>query len=121
MPQRGRLVLFVMLSAVASFAMSTSTAHAAAECIVAPNPQPPQGQHWYYRTDRESKRQCWYLAPEGTTVRPGAAETSKQPKPDTPATAALAQGVDNLSQQQREALFRQFIEWRQRRPAQDKQ
>jgi len=121
MPQRGRPFLFVMLSAVASFPMSTITARAANECIVTPNSQPPQGQHWYYRTDRESKRQCWYLAPEGTTVRPGAAETSKQSQPDAPATAALAQGVDNLSQQQREALFRQYIEWRQRRAAQDKQ
>ena len=118
MPQRGRPSLLVMLSAAASFAVSTSTAHAADECIVKPTSQPPQGQHWYYRTDRESNRQCWYLAPEGTTARKGAAETVKQSAPDAPATAALAQGVDNLSQQQREALFRQFIEWRQRRAAQ---
>ena len=118
MPQRGSPFLFVMLSAVASFAMSTSAARAAKECIVTPNSQPPQGQHWYYRTDRESKRQCWYLGPEGTTVRKGAAEALEQAKPDAPTTGALAQGVDNLSPQQREALFRQFIEWRRNRPAQ---
>jgi hypothetical protein len=42
----------------------------------------------------------------------------EQAKPDAPTTGALAQGVDNLSPQQREALFRQFIEWRRNRPAQ---
>jgi hypothetical protein len=100
-----------MLSVVASFAASTSTVRAADECIANPNSQPPQGQHWYYQTDRKSKRQCWYLGPEGATVRKSAAETP----------AALARDAANLSQQQREALFRQFIEWRRSHPAQHAQ
>jgi hypothetical protein len=126
MSQRGptsRPSLFVMLWVVASFAASTSTVRAADdECIVKPNSQPPQGQHWYYRTDRESKRQCWYLGPEGAAVRKNAAETSKPFEPHADATpAALASGAANLSQQQREVLFRQFLEWRRSHPAQHAQ
>ena len=124
MPQRGptsRPSLFVMLSVIASFAASTSTVRAADECIVEPNSQPPQGQHWYYQTDRDSQRQCWYLGPDGATVRKSAPETLKQSKPDAPATAALARGVENLSQQQREELFHKYIEWQRRRPGQTAQ
>jgi hypothetical protein len=114
--------LFVVLTVVASFAASTSTVRAANECITKPNSQPPQGQHWYYQTDRESKRQCWYLGPEGATVRKNAAETLKPFKLDAPATpAALAEDPANLSRQQREALFRKFVEWRRSHPAQHAQ
>jgi hypothetical protein len=111
--------LFVVLSVIASFAASTSTVRAADECIVEPNSQPPQGQHWYYQTDRESKRQCWYLGPEGATLRKSAVETLK---PHAHATStALARGAANLSRQQREVLFRQFVEWQRSHPAQHAQ
>jgi hypothetical protein len=114
--------LFVILSVVASFAASTSTVRAADKCIVKPNSQPPQSQHWYYRTDRESNRQCWYLGPEDSSVRNSATETLKQIKPDSPATpSAPAPGATNLSQQEREALFRKFIVWQQSHPAQHAQ
>lgn len=123
MPHRGptsRPSLLIMLAVATSFAASTGIVRAADECIVKPNSEPPQGKHWYYQTDRESKRQCWYLGPAGATVRRSAAETPKPSTPDAPATtAALAQG--NLSPQQREALFRRFIEWQRSHPAQPAQ
>ncbi len=84
------------------FAASTNTARAADECILKPDSEPPQGQHWYYRTERESNRQCWYLGPQGGGIRKTSTETSKQIKLD---------GATPLSQQQRDALFRKFIEW----------
>ena len=125
MPSRGptsRPALFVMLSVVASFAASTSTVRAADECIVKPNAQPPQGQHWYYRTDPESKRQCWYLGPEGAAVRKSSTGTSEPFEPHADATStALARDAANLSQRQRDALFRQFIEWRRSHPTQHAQ
>jgi hypothetical protein len=34
------------------------------ECISKPENSAPQGRHWYYRTDRTSNRQCWYLGEE---------------------------------------------------------
>ena len=116
MPQRAptsRLSLFIAVSGVALFVASTSAARAADECIVKPSSEPPSGQHWYYRTDRESNRQCWYLAPEGVGARKTATETLKQAKPD-----ALA---PTMTQEQREALFRKFIQWRQNQAAQQAQ
>lgn len=44
---------------------ATSTANAAAECLASPKGVAPQGQHWYYRLDRTTKRQCWYLRAAG--------------------------------------------------------
>jgi len=43
--------------------------NAADECIGKPNAPAPQGSHWYYRTDRTSNRQCWYLGKEGAKAR----------------------------------------------------
>ena len=30
-------------------------------CLAAPKGATPSGSHWYYRIDRVTKRQCWYL------------------------------------------------------------
>jgi hypothetical protein len=38
----------------------TDSAHAD-NCLAAPNASAPKGQHWYYRTDRQKGRKCWYL------------------------------------------------------------
>jgi hypothetical protein len=38
---------------------------AADDCLSSPKDQTPQGSHWYYRIDRATKRQCWYLRAEG--------------------------------------------------------
>src|SRR5689334_5715525 len=37
---------------------------AADSCLSAPNGATPSGSHWYYRLDRVTKRQCWYLREE---------------------------------------------------------
>ncbi len=38
---------------------------AADACRSAPKGATPPGSHWYYRLDRVTKRQCWYLREEG--------------------------------------------------------
>ena len=38
---------------------------AADSCLSAPKGATPAGSHWYYRLDRVTKRQCWYLREEG--------------------------------------------------------
>ena len=89
MPQhRPTLVpaIFVLLSLAASCAVSAGAVHAT-ECTAKPNAPAPQGKHWYYRTDRATKRQCWYLGAEGASVQKGATQASEQPTSD-----ALAQG-----------------------------
>jgi hypothetical protein len=73
MPQRMTIfvsaILVIVLAAV-SLTVRTSVAQRAAdECITKPSSTAPQGSHWYYRVDRTTHRQCWYLGPEGAKVR----------------------------------------------------
>lgn len=68
-------------------------AEASANCLSAPKGATPAGSHWYYRIDRVTKRQCWYLREEGErsddkfaraatpSSTPAAAETSPAPLP----------------------------------------
>ncbi|OAF09813.1 hypothetical protein AYJ54_11435 [Bradyrhizobium centrolobii] len=67
------IIAGVPLAAVSQNAPSTSNAastqNAAStaddDCLASPKATAPQGQHWYYRLDRASKRKCWYLRAEG--------------------------------------------------------
>ena len=65
------ITLSVMLVFVLAGVVLTGRASSAEtdECISKPNAPAPQGSHWYYRTDRTSKRQCWYLGEEGAKAR----------------------------------------------------
>ncbi|WP_376717285.1 hypothetical protein [Bradyrhizobium sp. 62B] len=54
-----------------------STANAAADCLASPKGAAPQGQHWYYRLDRATKRQCWYLRAAGGKDNAKAAQTAE--------------------------------------------
>jgi hypothetical protein len=57
--------------------LPNGSARAADDCLAAPNSQPPQGSHWYYRIDGAKQRHCWYLGPEGQKVHH--AEPEAQP------------------------------------------
>ena len=37
---------------------------AAEECLTTPRNETPSGQHWYYQTERGTKRHCWFLREE---------------------------------------------------------
>lgn len=39
-------------------------ARAEDDCVAKPNAPAPAGQHWWYRTDRATKRKCWFLGPQ---------------------------------------------------------
>jgi len=59
-----KLLLVVLTSAIAGASLASmfvNTAGAAEECLAKPKDGARQGQHWYYRLDRNTKRQCWYL------------------------------------------------------------
>ncbi|MBB5046466.1 hypothetical protein HNR60_001211 [Rhodopseudomonas rhenobacensis] len=72
----------------------------AADCLTAPNGAAPKGAHWYYRLERETKRQCWYTraksaAPtaavaEAAAPEPAAAETPPPPPLSPPAPRNLS-------------------------------
>ena len=59
-----KLLPVVLTSAIAGASIASmlvNTVGAAEECLAKPKDGAPQGQHWYYRIDRTTKRQCWYL------------------------------------------------------------
>jgi hypothetical protein len=75
------------LSAVSQNAASAPAAQSASttdddDCLGSPKATAPQGHHWYYRLERGTKRQCWYLREEGakvsqsTSAQTSAAQTS---------------------------------------------
>jgi hypothetical protein len=72
--------LTIALSSSVFSLSSGSPARAAGTCLDAPKPAPPAGQHWRYRTDRELKRKCWYLASKDG-ARPSAAAPAETETP----------------------------------------
>jgi hypothetical protein len=52
----------------AAEAATPATQAAADSCQSAPKGATPSGSHWYYRIDRVTKRQCWYLREESDTA-----------------------------------------------------
>jgi hypothetical protein len=95
MPQRMTIfvtAILVIVAAAVSLTARTSIAQRAAdECITKPNSTPPQGSHWYYRIDRATRKQCWYLGAEGEKVRARRAgsrfKSAAAPKETRPPTA----------------------------------
>src|SRR5262249_13930847 len=89
---RSKLVpaIFALLSLAVSCAATARAVHAA-PCIAKPNAAAPQGEHWYYRTNRATGRQCWYLAPEDNGDQKGATQASDQPATDASVQPAAPQ------------------------------
>jgi hypothetical protein len=75
-------------------------AKASDNCLAAPKGAAPAGGHWYYRFDRASKRQCWYIgeekerstraAPSESSPPPAAAANSAPPQPGVSARKSIA-------------------------------
>jgi hypothetical protein len=57
-------------------------------CLTAPKGATPAGSHWYYRLDRVTKRQCWYLREESDASEDKF--TRAAPPVSAPAPAATA-------------------------------
>ena len=91
--------IFALLFLAVSCAASARAVHAA-ECLAKPNAPAPQGEHWYYRTNRATMRQCWYLGPEGSGGQKDATQASEQPASDTPAQLAAPQSARRSTAQQ---------------------
>jgi len=83
--------LFALLLLAVSCAVSARAVHSA-PCIDKPNAAAPQGEHWYYRTDRAIGRQCWYLGPEDSNER-GARQASDRPPSAVPAQSVAPQSA----------------------------
>ena len=100
-----RMALFALVGLFVSIQAS----RAADDCITKPNATAPPGSHWYYRVDRTSHRECWYVGPESREVRTHAHpdgsparshpsnKMSAQPALQTPTPAAVAPGAGPLA------------------------
>jgi hypothetical protein len=92
----GSIVAGAPLAAVSQNAPSApsttaSTANAASDCLASPKGTAPQGQHWFYRVERGTKRQCWYLRAEGAKAATSAQTANNAQQPDS----APPQSVQN--------------------------
>ena len=86
-----------MLAGTTLTTISHGATVAADECLSAPKGQTPAGGHWYYRLERTTKRQCWYLGEERDKLSQAAPRnTSPSENPLSPETGrAMQQSVAN--------------------------
>ena len=75
-----------------SLAVLPTALHAADECLSGPKGAAPAGSHWYYRVDRATKKNCWYVRAEGKPT-PSARSSTTLPLPQ--AEAPLQPSVAN--------------------------
>ncbi|WP_407159225.1 hypothetical protein [Bradyrhizobium sp. STM 3557] len=61
-----RILLAGVVAGAAAATLHVHPASAADDCLTKPKATAPAGQHWYYRSDRATKRQCWYLGDEAS-------------------------------------------------------
>jgi hypothetical protein len=86
MPNRNDALCATALCAMLAVVVPpNNSARAAGDCLAAPDSQPPQGSHWYYRSDRAKQRHCWYLGPESQRVSHAKPETPAKPVASAPA------------------------------------
>lgn len=95
MPQHRPTLVPAIFAAFSFAAFGAGSAHTenAVKCITKPSASAPKGEHWYYRTDRAAKRQCWYLGPAGAHIQKRATQTSEQPALGAVAQPAAPQGA----------------------------
>ena len=85
-------ILAGFLASAPLSAASDNAARAADDCLSAPKEQTPEGQHWYYRIDRATKRHCWYLREESDKLaRATPQDSSPSANPVAPPKAPAAQ------------------------------
>jgi hypothetical protein len=98
-------LMLVMLAGVVLAAAPVSAAPAADECLAKPTGPPPSGKHWYYQTNRTTRRKCWYLADAGAkVVKPSRPKEAASAPPDdagNPTEQPIANAHAELTDQSR--------------------
>ena len=80
--------LFASLFAGTPLVTVSHGATEAADSCLSGRRHGPQGRHWYYRVDRATKRNCWYLGVQGEKIARAAAENpALLVRPDPPLAA----------------------------------
>ena len=84
-------------------------------CLSAPQGATPSGSHWYYRIDRVTKRQCWYLREESDTGDDKFARAA--PPASAPASAAEEPAPPQQRTITRKSIADARAEWVSQQPA----
>jgi len=93
-----------------SVSVPVNTARAA-DCLSAPNSSAPENSRWYYRTDRMQQRKCWHLGAANQPPQQGAAQTARETALAKPSQSVPAVSPSNLSHEDVEKLYAEFLEW----------
>jgi hypothetical protein len=102
------LAITTFAAAVSLFSfISSNTAASAATCLSAPKPPAPEGKHWFYRLDRETKLKCWYVGSKDKDTRSKTARAAPQTDDDEEPVAPQrpARGVTKAEPQSAPAMF----------------
>lgn len=142
MPRPINLVGALCMGALAAgLAIGPSRATRAADCLAEPDFRTPGPGHWFYRVDRATQKKCWYFKRDAVE-RPNAASSApaplrgaavpnatgrSPPRPDGgPKTTGssgekapydgprLVPEKPRLNAASKEALFQDFLQWRER-------
>jgi hypothetical protein len=90
MEQKQIRTRIVLLAVATIFIVTAQGARAADECLEKPNAPSPQGSHWYYRTDRTTNRQCWYLGSERGKVGTASLARRQDTAPARPQSSKMS-------------------------------
>lgn len=85
-PTRSLSLVATLLVWGIGIGLPTNTARAD-DCLTAPNSPAPEGSHWYYRTDRATQRECWYVRATDQPAQNAAAQATSDAA-EKPATAS---------------------------------
>jgi hypothetical protein len=89
MPTRMRRLRPALLAiGLATGCLSGQAPSAADDCLAKPNAPSPPGQHWYYRLDRATHRECWYLGVPGAKLHQRAQQPASPERPSAPKQVA---------------------------------
>jgi hypothetical protein len=91
-----------------------ATQAAADSCLAAPRGATPAGSHWYYRIDRVTKRQCWYLREESDTADDKFARAA--PPASAPSSAAAEPAPPQQRTTTRKSISDARAEWISQQP-----
>ncbi|CCD87069.1 conserved exported protein of unknown function [Bradyrhizobium sp. ORS 285] len=85
-------VAAVVLVGAAAVTVEFQPASAADECLAKPG-ETPAGKHWFYRVDRTTKKQCWYLREDDRAAQ-GASLTTRKLASHRDRTALSSSAAD---------------------------
>ena len=98
----------------AAEAATQATLAATDSCLSAPKGATPSGSHWYYRIDRVTRRQCWYLREEADSADDKFARAA--PPASAPASVAAAEEPASQRTITRKSISDARAEWVSQQP-----